>query len=240
MSPSHDRDLDLARRCAAGDEHAWEQFVREFRPVLYRAADALDPSGGARELADSLYADLYGTEQRDGSRRSLFQYFHGRSSLATWLRAVLTQRWVDRVRAARRFEALADDHEQRFAAPAPDVAEPDRRRLALRLGLAFAAALERLDVRDRLRLGCYYLQQLTLAETGRVVGEHEATVSRQLARTRKRIRGEVERQLRSEGLSEEEIDLAFETAVEDAGTVDLERMLGAVDRKESAGDRSIG
>ncbi len=50
----------------------------------------LSKSGGndskAREMADSLYADLYGLrESSDGSRRSLFDYFHGRSKLSTWL-----------------------------------------------------------------------------------------------------------------------------------------------------------
>ena len=29
-------DLELARLCAAGDERAWETFVRDYRPVLYR------------------------------------------------------------------------------------------------------------------------------------------------------------------------------------------------------------
>src|SRR4030095_12615808 len=88
----HLEDLALAVACAAGHEAAWEHFVREFRPVLYRSADAIDPSGGARERPDSLYADLYGLSERDGERRSLFAYYHGRSGLATWLRAVLAQR----------------------------------------------------------------------------------------------------------------------------------------------------
>jgi RNA polymerase sigma-70 factor, ECF subfamily len=89
VSDKHAADLELARRCAIGDEAAWDRFVLEFRPVLYRAADMLEPGGGARDLADALYADLYGVNERDGERRSLFRYFQGRSSLATWLRAVL-------------------------------------------------------------------------------------------------------------------------------------------------------
>src|SRR4029078_13620642 len=56
----HLEDLVLACACAAGDDAAWELFVLTKRPVLYRAADALAPSGSARELADSLYADLFG------------------------------------------------------------------------------------------------------------------------------------------------------------------------------------
>jgi DNA-directed RNA polymerase specialized sigma24 family protein len=95
---AHADDVALAAACAAGDEAAWERFVREYRPVLYRAADALDTTGRARELADALYADLFGLTEREGERRSLFRYYQGRSSLATWLRAVLAQRYVDLLR----------------------------------------------------------------------------------------------------------------------------------------------
>ena len=108
----HLEDLAIARACIAGDERAWEHFVREHRPVLYRAADALRPGGGARDIADSLYADLFGLQERDGRRRSLLDYFHGRSSLATWLRAVLAQRVVDAARADRRIDQLPDEEDK--------------------------------------------------------------------------------------------------------------------------------
>ena len=68
---AYSADLELARLCAEGDEHAWERFVREYRPLLYRAADALDRTQGAREIADSLYADLYGIGRSGGERQSL-------------------------------------------------------------------------------------------------------------------------------------------------------------------------
>src|SRR5688572_27470643 len=105
----HLEDLALACACSTGDERAWEHFIAEHRPVLYRAADALDASGTAREVADSLYAELYGVRAAGDRCQSLFRYFHGRSSLATWLRAVLAQRWVDRVRIERRSVPLDDD-----------------------------------------------------------------------------------------------------------------------------------
>ena len=240
MSALHVEDLALARQCAGGDEKAWERFVLEYRPVLYRAADALDPGGGARELADSLYAELYGMQERDGERHSLFHYFHGRSSLATWLRAVLTQRYVDRLRAQRRFESLTDEVAERSAVVASTSAGPEPRphdHLAL-LRRVLAAAVARLIARDRLRLGCYYQQELTLAETGRVLREHEATVSRQLARTRRALRDDVERELRKEGLSEEDIGSCFDGAGEDSGPLDLREMLAAAERKDSAPNRS--
>jgi RNA polymerase sigma-70 factor (ECF subfamily) len=231
-------DLALACACAAGHDAAWDHFVIEQRPLLYRSADALVAGGGARDLADSLYADLYGLDDRAGERRSLFRYFHGRSSLATWLRAVLAQRHVDRVRSERRLEPLPD--EDTTPAVAPLSTDPDRPRYLALMQRALGAALSRLDARDRLRLGCYYAQELTLAQTGRLLREHEATVSRQLARSRKAIRDDVESQLRAEHLNKDEIEECLACVMEDAGPLDLGKILGgAGGRKKSAPHRSI-
>ena len=222
LTSLHLEDLALACACALGDHAAWDHFVLEMRPALYRAADALDRSGGARELADSLYADLYGVDQRDGERQSLFRYFHGRSSLATWLRAVLAQRHVDRVRVERRFDSLPEELPGKTP---PTAHDPDCARFLELLRTGIETVMATLDARDRLRLGCYYAQQLTLAQTGRLLKEHEATTSRQLARTRKRIRRGVEEFLRDRGLNDVQIARCFECATEDVGTTNLEEIL---------------
>src|SRR5579862_7170211 len=148
-------DLELASRCAAGDPAAWETFVAEYRPVLYRAAAALSRTGSARDLADSLYADLYGLKDGTADRRSLLHYFHGRSSLATWLRAVLAQRYIDRLRAERRLEPLPD--EERAVRGAVDRAglcvsraappDPDRSRYLALMRQALGRAVARLTGR---------------------------------------------------------------------------------------------
>jgi RNA polymerase sigma factor (sigma-70 family) len=223
----HLQDLALACACACGDEGAWEHFVREHRPLLYKAADAIDPTGGARELADSLYGELFGLAERDGERRSLFEYFHGRSSLGTWLRAVLAQRHVDRVRSTRRLEPLPPEESPSLAR------EGDRRepRLVGYIQLmqrTVAAAVARLDPRDRLRLSYYYAQDLTLAQIGRALGEHEATVSRNLGRARRDIRADVERQLREqEHMSATQIEECFAAVVDDVGPIDVANLLEA-------------
>jgi RNA polymerase sigma factor (sigma-70 family) len=215
-------DLELARLCAEGDERAWERFVREYRPILYRAADALDRTQGAREIADSLYADLYGLTSGTGERQSLFRYFQGRSSLATWLRAVLAQRYVDRVRAARRTEPLGEDTEPEAAPPA----DPDRDRYVALVREALARAVSRLDPRDRLRLSGYYVQALTLLQIGRLLRESEASASRHLARTRREIRVEVERQLREESrLNDDQIAACLASVVEDPGSLDMKQVI---------------
>lgn len=221
LSSLHVEDLALACACALGDAAAWDHFVLEMRPGLYRAADALDPSGGARELADSLFGDLYGVGQRSGPRQSLLRYFHGRSTLATWLRAVLAQRHVDRVRTGRRVEPLAED----LPAVPSTAQDPECVRFVEMLRTCLGIALARLVPTERLRLGCYYAQQLTLAQTGKLLKEHEATTSRQLARTRAAIRSDVEQQLRALGLNKAQIARCFECATQDAGETNLDEML---------------
>jgi RNA polymerase sigma-70 factor (ECF subfamily) len=240
LAALHLEDLALACACADGNDAAWEHFVLQHRPVLYRSADALDASGAAREVADTLYGELFGLRERHGERQSLFRYFHGRSSLATWLRAILSQRYVDRIRSQRRLEPLTDEDDERVMAIAP-AADPDRARYLGLLRAAITAAIARLADRDRLRLALYYAQQLTLAQAGRVLKEHEATVSRQLARTRAAIRRDVEEYLRAtERLSEAEIAQCFESVMEDAGPLDLALLFGTVEScKKSATDRSI-
>jgi RNA polymerase sigma-70 factor (ECF subfamily) len=225
----HLEDLALACGCAAGNETAWEHFIREQRPTLYRAADALDPGGSARDLADGIYGELF--------ERSLFRYFHGRSSLATWLRAVLAQRHVDRVRAGRRLEPLPEDESSSSNRGVELNHEQDRCRELIRDALT--RAVSELPSRDRLRLACYYAQELTLAETGKLLGEHEATCSRHLARTRRTLRAEIERRLRDQhALSEAAIADCFAFVSQDPGELDLRQLLHMEDRKESQDDRS--
>jgi hypothetical protein len=69
-----------------------------------------------------------------------------------------------------------------------------------------------------------------------VLRESEATVSRQLARTRRAIRDAVERRLRTEGLGDAEIAECFESATADPGEIDLNRVLKGI---ETAQRRSI-
>ena len=233
----HATDLALATACALGREAAWDHFVLTHRPVLYRAADALNPSGSAREIADSLYADLYGLQEAGGTRRSLFRYFHGRSTLATWLRSVLAQRFVDSLRAQRRTEPLPDDEGGMRPAGAVS-SDPDRDQLVPLVQQALAAAIAALAVKDRLRLRSYYVSELTLAQIGRITAEHEATVSRQLARTRRSLRDEMERHLQNEArLSRAQVTRALELAMDDPGSMSLQRIF-ADDRKNSPRDRS--
>jgi RNA polymerase sigma-70 factor len=243
----HLEDLALACACAEGIESAWDHFVLHYRPVLYRAAAAASHPSAAREVADSLYAELFGLGMREGVRHSHFRYFHGRSSLGTWLRAVLAQRLVDAMRRTARLEPLpADESAHPLASGSPQASNLSRY-LAI-LQRAITAAVGTLAPRDRLRLRAYYAQNLTLAQIGQLLGEHEGTVSRHLTRARRSIRRQVETALREdERMKDEEITECFAAALEDPGPLDLAELLGtapesALDpgraRKKVASDRS--
>ncbi|MGH7925364.1 MAG: RNA polymerase sigma factor [Candidatus Binatus sp.] len=224
----HAEDLGLALACQAGESAPWEYFITSFRPALYAAARAIagDDSRG-RELADSIWAEMYGLEVRDGRRRSILSYFHGRSSLMTWMRAVLAQRHVDYIRSQSRIQPLDEQVEQAADAGSDhaDAPDSDRARYVAMLGRALDAALKSLAPRDRMRMAYYYRHALSLKEIGRIMDEHESTVSRRLARTRDHLKDEIERTLRDgDQLSPDQIRLCYDFAAGDL-RIDLSRAL---------------
>jgi len=221
----HAEDLSLAIACQAGKSAPWEHFITSFRPALYAAARAIagDEARG-RELADSLWAEMYGLEVRDGRRRSILSYFHGRSSLLTWMRAVLAQRHVDYIRSQSRIQPLDDDVERVAASDNSDPPDAERARYVAMLGKALDGALKSLAPRDRMRMAYYYRHDLSLKEIGRVMDEHESTVSRRLARTRDQLKRAIERTLHEDKLSDDQIRLCYDFAAGDL-QFDLSRAL---------------
>jgi RNA polymerase sigma factor (sigma-70 family) len=232
-------ELALACACAEGQVSAWSFFLECYRPRLRAAARVIAGSDAGDDLADSIYAELYGLEERDGCRRSLFDYFHGRSRLSTWLRSILAQRNVDRARVAKRLRPLDEvDEAVPSVRPARDPADPERRRFAEMAQQALALAIRRLAPPDRLRLSAYYLQRLKLAQIGRMTGEHEATVSRRLDRIRRDLRSAVERLLReTQHLDDAQVRACLDAALDDVG-LNLDAVLDGDDGK--AGNGKIG
>lgn len=229
----HLPDLALAAACSSGNASAWDIFMVRYRPELHRAARAIAGESQGRDLADSLYAELFGLRESDGERKSLFDYFHGRSKLGTWLRAILAQRHVDQLRRSARIESLEDNGEDSPSAmsshPSTAMAanDPERDHLLAILQVAVTTVIAALDSRDRLRLAYYYINELTLAQIGKLLGEHEATVSRKLERTRRELRLRVEERLqREKKLSEAQLAQCFEYARE-AWPFDLSATLSA-------------
>jgi RNA polymerase sigma-70 factor (ECF subfamily) len=207
-------ELALARACADGQERAWEIFMARYREKLYDIAGYIaKESSAARELADSLYADLYGTTTRDGKRISKLASYTGRGSLEGWLRTVMAQEFVNRFRRQRRLVSLDEESEDgaQFAVndSEPVVAVDPR------VEAATGEVLSRLPAEDRFILASYYLDGRTLAEIGRTLAVHESTISRKLDKLAKSLRKQIFSLLERKGMSRRQAEESLEVDVRD-------------------------
>ncbi len=210
----HCEELVLARACAAGNEHAWEVFLTRYREKLYISALRIArEDSSARELADSLYADLYATRMRDGERTSKLNSYTGRGSLEGWLRAVLAQEYVNRYRKTKRLVSLEEEVEEgaQFAIAQPEEEIPADSRLASATDEALAA----LSAEDRTILAAYFLDERTLADIGRMLRVHESTISRKLDRLTRSLRKQIVANLCRQGMSRRQAEEALEADVRD-------------------------
>src|SRR5579871_1999857 len=216
-------ELALARACAAGNNSAWEVFLTRYREKLYLSALRIArEDSAARELADTLYADLYGTNTRDGQRVSKLASYTGRGSLEGWLRTVLAQEYVNRYRRTKRLVSLEEESEEgvQFQAPDPEPVAPSDNRLSE----ATDEALAYLSGEDRMILSSYYLDGRTLAEIARLLGVHESTISRKLDKLAKSLRKQIVGGLARRGMSRRQAEEALEIDVRDL-QVDIRRSL---------------
>jgi RNA polymerase sigma-70 factor, ECF subfamily len=200
-------DLALARACAAGNERAWQVFMLRFREKLYDAGRQItrdDASG--RELADSVYAELYGTQTREGQRSKLFSY-GGRGSLAGWLRTVLGQEYINHYRKQRRLVSL--DQECEEGAQFPAAAAAAITAVDERLEAAVDEALRSLAGEDRFVLASYFLDERTLAQIARALSVHESTISRKVEKLTKSVRKQILKSLVAMGMSRREAEEAL-------------------------------
>ena len=206
-------DLALAQACALGREAAWQQFVARFRSPLRQAAVGITGSSSlGEELADSLYAELYGLAERDGQRRSPLASYSGRGSLMGWLRTTLAQRHIDHHRRTHRESPLPEyetAQESAFSAATAE-ATPNAAEL-LHLTHALRRVLTGLDPEERFLLSSYYLDQRTLLEISRLLRVHEATVSRKLKRLSADVQKQLLKQLQANGLSKRAAEEAMGT-----------------------------
>ena len=144
-------ELALARACAAGSERAWQDFISRYRQKLHSMALHITRDGAhAAELADSLFADLYGVNLRDGVRNSKLVFYTGRGSLEGWLRTVMAQEFINRYRKQKNTVSLDEqtDEGAQFAARFPSRCS----RGPTRLEAATDEALAELSSEDRFTL----------------------------------------------------------------------------------------
>lgn len=228
-------ELVLARACAAGNERAWELFMVRYREKLYDIAGFITKEASAgKELADSLYADLYGTTSREGQRVSKLASYTGRGSLDGWLRTVLAQEYVNHYRRQRRLVSLDEESEEgtQYSAPEKEVAPA----VDPRLERATDQVLATLDAPDRLILAAYYLDGRTLADIARLLKVHESTISRKLDKLAKSLRKSIVAALRRDGMTTRQVEEAMQVDVRDL-TVNIRKRLAQENDRQSFSEK---
>ena len=217
-------DLILAKACAAGNERAWEHFMALYGQPLTRAAIAISGNETVgRDLADAFYGELYGLTTRNGERKCPLDSYRGRGSLLGWLRTTLAQRFVDHYRRTFREQPL-DDHEHDVPLPNSTPA-PEPATLAS-LRQAVQDSLFHQPPEERFLLAAYYLDDRTLAEIGKLLHVHEATISRRLKRATDAVRKRLMRNLENSGMSRKQAEETLGTDPRDLDLrMDLRKLL---------------
>ncbi len=175
-------DLCLAMACATGEDAAWREvershfaFIRDFAARFLRGAEAED-------LASTVIADLW--------QRGKIAQFQGRSTLRSWLGAVVTRAALNAKGSARIRMAADAPADSRLHTETPATAghDDDGRALARLV----RTALARLDAEAKVLLLFHYEQGLSLDAMAPLLGASKATLSRRLKAIRDQLRANVE------------------------------------------------
>lgn len=213
----HTTDLYLGMACARGTEAAWDRLTLMYGGYIQAIANfATSANSAATEIADNVLVDLF---LPGPSGQSRIASYEGRSSLATWLRVVVSHH------AANERERFSN----RMGSPSvPDIADEQalsRMDASLRAwryeGMILASLRSSCDClteRERLILLLRYDDGLQFGQIARLFGVHQSTITRQIERACKRLREEVIATLSSKYyLNSAEINECQEDLLENPG-----------------------
>ncbi len=181
----HVEDLDLARRCAGGDEDAQRDLVDRFGPLVYSVCARHGLDGPDREdVAQQIMLDVF---------RGLPRY-RGGSRLSTWIYSLALRRVADHFRSPQRRDepsGLAEDDTFPATASMPGGRPPDQEVVERDEQARVARALARVPEPERAALLAYYLGELSVTEIARELKIPEGTVKTRLHRGRLALRKEL-------------------------------------------------
>lgn len=174
-------DLYLATACANGDNDAWREFERAHFGFIRDFAGRFLRGVEAEDLAATVIADLW--------QRKKIAQFQGRSTLRTWLGAVVTRMALNAKASTRlRVAETAPDLSSVDPAAPADASDDEGRALARLM----QRAIGQLEADDKVLLLFHYEQGLSLDAMAPLLGASKATLSRRIAAIRDRLRQDVE------------------------------------------------
>lgn len=167
-------DAVLLAQVAKGDEGAFSTLVDRHLPaVLAVARRMLRDDAEAEDMAQEAMLRLW----RASDRLEINDY-----GARPWLRRVVSNLCIDRVRAGRNTSVVDEVPEQ--ARPADQVHALERQEASQRVD----AALKALPERQRLALVLFHYEGLSQIETGKIMGISDEAVESLLSRARRSLK----------------------------------------------------
>jgi len=167
-------DATLVAAAAGGDVAAFRSLVdRHLSGVLAVARRMLRDDAEAEDVAQDALLRLW---------RSADGLDVGAHGLRPWLRRVVSNLCVDRMRSGRRITVVEEVPDR--AEPATQLAELEARDVSQRVD----AALKDLPDRQRMALTLFHYEGLSQVEVGRIMGISDEAVESLLARARRNLK----------------------------------------------------
>lgn len=243
----HHRDLYLATACsqhslkpvadpvaAASPENAsrawttlestYKGFIRDLSRFFFRKGFV------AQDLADNIFADLF-LPDRSGTSRIVS--YDGRSSLSTWLRAVISNRAINAQRCSASMQSveILTDIPDEPALESIDSGLRTKRYQSL-LEDSLTEACRNLSLRGRLILLWRYEDGLQLGQIAKLLDIHQSNVTRQLERLQSKLREQVVEILSTRhGLSLAAIEECLNDVVENPQTMAILEFIKGTPRR---------
>jgi RNA polymerase sigma-70 factor (ECF subfamily) len=218
-------DLFLACACAEGIPGAADAFERGYAAIVARAVARVLPSAPDRDEAAQLTKRSLLVAGAGGPPKLAKYCGHG--PLENWVSVAAIRTAVSMERSERAQRRLRDRTTAETAGGISPELLAMKGELRQALEEAMAAALERLDHRDRLVLGFYLVSGMSMDAIGKMYGVTQQTVSRWLLKARKAVLADVRRQL-GERLNLGKSELAsIARLVASQLDISISRLLGA-------------
>lgn len=168
-------DGNLVARLASGDASAFAAVVAAHLPALLAI--------GRRMLRDDAEAEDVAQEALIRLWRNAGKLEIGEAGVRPWLRRVVSNLCIDRVRASRNLTVVDEVPEQ--PEPAAQIRSLGEKQLSARVD----AALKQLPERQRMALVLFHYEGMSQIEVGRALDVSDEAVESLLSRARRTLKG---------------------------------------------------